>query len=559
MALEIQEIGKDIDPEAKKRVEFTAAIGESMAHIAGLMDDDFAKTPEGNEAAWLTAIIENFIDNNDDFITKFVSGNPGERMVDRMIQELEHPDRKIPADKDLLKKIKNLAETLKKKHIPTQEEWNFFRNKIDQFKNLQTSADLAEFNTWITNILVEIEKKYPDNSAAKIFKNRPKEKLPKLWALNNLKGKETLISYIIENLLTKPRGFNHMREFEQHLEKMLDMKDNTFRKEAGMVRDNEKDEDFPNWFGFHTAVQSKKKKHPIIRALAKAGDKQLVESVLEKAQKGRDEFMQYILAYEKKLTSFNHIAKVENEAKQEIAEIIHSNLEQMKKDIESERQEFTKVMTDRIKALKKAHAKNLAELSKRKEELDHLNKQTLLAANLAESDYKNIRALDKDVDTYLLRVSDIMKIVKTRNILFRLSAGKIDDSTADQEFERIIASGPSEFALKAINQMKSLYETRKSGSIDDNNYNSMMKNIDAFINKMMDQLPVLASNLSRMSHRMVNLASEFDDMKTEMDYYSDRSYRESMGAERWAHKHVPYPRYRDQLSPEEYELLDRTG
>ncbi len=551
--------GKEKDPaELKKDMEFSTERTEAMEHLISMKEQDFKNTPEGREAAFLKDVLEHYIDNDDNFLAHFVSGQPGQRGVDRLISGLEHPESEIKPDEKLLKKLRSLADDMKKKKMPDAEEVHFFRELAKRLKEIGHSSDHAGFVRDFEALVGEVSR-YPDTEIAKQVKKFSGKDLPKTVRMNNWVRIIRLWDYIGLRLTEGKKLPPKMEEFEHTfphtLEGIGSVKE--FREKTGLVSDPE-DKEWTNWKNLQKELKSKGKKHPLVRLLDEVGQQSQAEDILiEGAKKGRNYVLNQLDMFNRKINSEDALKKVQAAAVGEMVGKIESMLAGFKKEIEKERQKFDDVLSSRIEELRKKHSKELHELEKMKGEIEELSRLTILPATLGVQDYDDIKEMRSNRARDISMIMDILRVARARIMIRDFEEGKMDEPDLVRELEGFGGRCLNDFAKEAISRMRTVHERKMGNAMTLDDYNKAMANFDDYILKLLDRMGQISGEVKGYCNRLVKTAKEMENMQYESEYQLERWYdRTRRGMRQIRSMDMPYEeRYEREFSPEERHML----
>jgi hypothetical protein len=508
-------------------------------------------------------VLEHYIDHIENFLVHFISGSP--RGVDELIRGLEHPEAQFKTDEKLLKQIRRLAAELKSADIPDVTERQYYKDLVERFKSLNPNLHLDEFIGPFKELLIQATK-YEKSDIAVLVKRNSIEATPHVMELRNYRTAMNIWKLIL-NRLTEDRPLEGIDEFEKKLAARQKMNVDTFRKETGLWLDKE-DEAWHNWKGdqqkdregFWHIANSKKENFILFRLLRECGQKDYAgEILIQTLKEGREKFIDKLRKLIQHLFSGPELHKVKVNAISEMIGLISKMLEKMDDALRKEKDKFAKVITARIGEIEKEHAKDVKEFEERRDRMEELSKKTLLAATLGADDYDNIAALDKSSDDLFVRAWDIIRVFKARLALSKWETRMIDTTQLNSELNAIIATGPSEFTVRAIESMKELHEKRTKEEITMEQYETSMKGVDDFIDKLMEQIPMITSRLRNVSDRRWKLVEEFEDLKFRSQREFDRAYDYADESSRRMRKRLHKEEYYPDLSPDEREWWDEAA
>ncbi len=514
---------EQIDAELKRKSEAIAQGLAMMRNVVSNLEQDFSKSQEGKEAALIDSILKKYVDSPATFLTEFISGKHGERNLDVLIAELEHPKTEVKVDKKLIGILKRLSDDLKRLSIPSQSELVKYNELKRDIRSLSTSSDIQQFNKGFDRIVNDVPKE-TETDVNRILAGKSPGSMPATVRLRNSRVNLLVWGFVYSRLSLPPVAFEGAAEFEEMIAKKMDVKSEVLRKESGLVNDKE-DDDWNNWKEFSKQLKSKGNSHIICKILEKTGERDSANELLIKGVAGgREAVLRGIKSHIDLMSSREEIEKTEVAARAELLKILSSYTESLQKSIEELRAGFSHSLKKRIEELEKSHSKSLADAEGMKDNLESLNKNVLLASELGIEDTKRMEAVDRSENELMKRALDIAKVARARVILNKFEIGIVDEIHLKTDFEGLINSGLAGFASEAISRMKNMHEKRASGEMNDEQYSQSLKNMDAFIAKLMAQLDQVCNELNKLAERKVKIAEEHDELKARALEDFDKTY-----------------------------------
>jgi hypothetical protein len=398
---------EELEKELKKKGTFIFQRIEALGHLMKGLEKEFAKSPEGKEVFYLKSLLEHYINKIENFLVEFITGEPGKRGIDHVIQGLEHPASEVKPDKKLIDELKKLSEEVKK--IKAEKT-----PRMVEFENFEFAVVIWKF------ILSRIYR--PDQ--------------------------ETKARHII--------GPQRFEEIDRKIAEKLNIDVGKFKKEFAACFPKEKeDENMTNLIAFANKVANERNDNIFIKLLREVGQKRYADLLIKQfGKKGA------VKTDPKTVNAIaNLITRIDNKAAKE--KVKAAAKKELETALGKERDKFAKVINARIKELEKKFAKDLAELRKMYDDLSSAGKEIIKAKVSAANYAKKIDDLEKSRYDYNIRASDIL-LIQNAQVFFRLfMTGDIDEAKLNSKIDAIIAKKPSEFAVKAINGMRERLRARK--------------------------------------------------------------------------------------------------
>ncbi|MBW2968214.1 hypothetical protein KY362_07045 [Candidatus Woesearchaeota archaeon] len=534
----------------RKVGEHASVTGGRLHHNIEDLKRQFADTPEGVEAVFLEKILEAYIKNRANFLAHFISGEPGKRGIDLLIQGLEHPQSKVKPDKKLLKQLKKMGKKLHRLKLPTYEEWNHYNTLEHEIHELRPNPKLHEF---VEQFMVLHKKamKYPETPVAKIMLRRNPKITPHMMQLENFELMMFVYKFLLSRLY-RPDQESQARNLLGH-DFMQDKEalDNMFRRVKmtldGFLSEAQKcfakereDENMSNIRALAAAMTSQGNKIIFARMLTAAGlpaqAKALVASFGSKGKQRTDPNTANKIAIRINTMQNRSVEqKVEMAAAKELFTFVFRTVEYMQKLIEAARKAFEKVLTRRIKELHRKHAKELTAFRKMDAKFSQRTTEVLCAAASGDALAGRINQARAAKQQNYLRASDILAVKQARLIYFKRLMGWINDDDVDKGIKDLMAEKPAPFAVTAINNIRYVFQQRMSGMITDEQFRQKDKAIQDYIKQLDQQLNQVPQNLLKADAMMEESYREWQDMAKVVEIDMKEMEKDSTKIERKLH------------------------
>jgi hypothetical protein len=556
--------------ELKRKLEFVSQRVDALPRLVSAVQREFAKSPEGLEVKYLQDVVDHYLDSLENFLVHFISGSPGQRGIDHMVDGLEHPQSQIKTDKDLIKRLKKAADKLKKENLPDWDEWQHYELLKQDLIRLATMQDIHEFMTRFNEILVRATR-YPQSEVSKMIMARSPKKTPKMLVLENL---ETIIAVwkLIFSRLYRPdqesiaQGIIGRQDFERAKQSMArSLKISMAELENGIrecLPNDREDNNWTNLKAFAESVVKQGKKNMFVRFFLAVGQNQSAELIINQfgkagAVRTDPKTVELFGSVIRKLDSSSTKESAEKAAIDELGRSITGMLDRMKKGLEEKRDGLKVIISSRIKSLEKTHGRSLVELKGMRDRLTSVAKE--LTLNLVAGQNMDVKytALQKSRADYYARASDIMAIMRARLLYIQFSRGFITKEQLDLGMNDVLSKKPSDFAVRLIGNLSALFAARMKGQIPVEDFEKRLKHIDGFIKKVEEQLPLIVAHQQNASHELARLDKVSKDIMFVVDLDTGRANKLAMEDMRKIGKMLPVEKYN--LSPEDITILKRVA
>ncbi|MBW2964184.1 hypothetical protein KY363_01880 [Candidatus Woesearchaeota archaeon] len=536
----MQELKPD---ERRKASETVASSAIAVCHVAEALQSRFADQPEGVEAVYLRKILETYLNNIDNFLEHFVSGVPGQRGVDMMINGLEHPDSRVKPDESLIKELKRMRDSLKKENIPDLEEWKHYRRLQQKVSQLRAEAEIHRFKEELDSLLVDAMR-YPETPVARTIKEYSSKKTPRIIEAEDFELAVLVWKMILSRLCLPDDGQQQRladgllggrsaKDIEDEISNKLsiaakrskdiaELAPNIASGISSVFRSGQETGNWDNLKGLAAAASDKQKSY-LFRLLYALGQDKYADYIVNLfGKEGRQ------LDQPKTVkTIAGVIVRLDKEkgdmqlaARDELLKMIDSMLKEMHDRLSKERDEFARLVKDRVEKLEDKHAKELKTTLEMKTELEARTRKMAYAKGILHENYVRKRKRDDARMNFNIRIVDILLLMQARTASARLMSGtpNFRKNDFDSEIEGILKSGPSAFAEHHIRNIRQIVESRISNVLTAEQFDSSMKRIDEFISKLESQIPSLIEGQRSNSSKMIEIARDSDEVLDWLDF-----------------------------------------
>jgi len=564
-----------LKPEQRKRMaQFIAQRAEALPHLIKIMQDEFAQSPEGKEAKYLTGIHDGYLKSYDNFLLHFISGKPGDRGVDKLIVGLEHPSSEIKPDKSLLARLKKQADRMKKLSVPDWNEWQHYEFLRQDLLKLGTTQDIHAFITKFNELLVRATQ-YPHTDVSKAIMAKSAKVTPKIMMLENLEmivaAWKLLFSRLYrpdqQALATQVLGNQDLERAVQAMARKLNISVDEFKRKVNLEFPKEReDENMTNQIAFATKVVNEGKKNLFVVIFRETGHLQSAELLLKQfGSKGK------IVTNPKTAEIFAEAIgriegpqvkeKVERAATAELGLMITDMQGKMRKELTTEMKQFADIISGRIKEIEKKHAKKLLELKKMNQDLSRVNKELLHNAEAGTELLERMANLQKSRYEYLVRSKDITLVMKTRLLLIKYIGRTITDAELDIGFKDIYEKKPSDFAVRLITNLQSLFTAKAKGQMTQEEFDKKLSQIDDFIKKLGDQTPAIISHQEKIAQEMEDIETSLKGIQFVVDIDLKKANSMATDDVKKIGKSVDVEKYRvvGRMTPQDIDALRKVA
>jgi len=568
-----QDAPRDSDAKLIRMRDFLASEAETIRHVEKALHKRFSESPEGKEAEHWNSVVKHYIDILENFAAHLIAGKKGERGIDSIITGLLHPDSEIRPPKKFIDQLRKLADDAEKMKLPEFREWKHYDALAHEIHMLPALPDIHEFLARFNDLLKRTVE-YPENKAALTIKRKDPKKMGKIIELENL---ELAVGFwkLILSRLYRPEQEGKAREIigsvdegaiAKKIANKLGIKVDEFHAHFMEAFPQEReDADMTNLRAFANKVVAGGKKNAIMRALTAIGQDRYATLLMKQfgkkgAVKTDPKTVNYISAFIKKLSQPATREQIELGAKQELESIIRTMLRDMKKDLAKMRDRFGKVFRVRIKELKKAYAKNLADVEKIDKSVSNIAKTALQAATSGNNIVKKAMQLNKTRHDYYVRASDILTLMRARILFTQSIIGGIDEKTRDAEVNGLIRREPSDFAIKIIGNLVQAFQQFKEGKITLEERDKRVRKIDLFISDLSKQVDAICDHQVRTSEEIAKLSGDAEDMQLAVDIKLKEGVKEATkGARKIDKMGIKFVAQKDEITEEDIANLRRAA
>jgi hypothetical protein len=547
--------------------DFIIARGEAMYHLSGMLSKEFAESPEGKEAAYLMGIVRHYLNKIDNFLRYVLSGEPGNKGINHIINGLQHPDSEVKPDEKLIKALEKFAKEIEKIKVPDWKELKHYHDLKEKVTALKPIPDIHEFIGWFKGLLREAML-YEETSVAKTIKEKSPKKIPHSIELEDFEFAVTVWKYILSKLY-EPEEAARAREifgsetFEGAEEKMatkLNKSIDDFRKEVAACFPEEREKGITNLTAFSAKVADEGDKNIFMILLKGLGQARYANIIAKEFGKKGHEIadpmtVKHIALVIKKLGKEDVREKIEIAARDELTEMITALLRTMRKSIEGARDDFRKILVSRIDDLKKDHAKKLKEIEDMEKKLASETKNTLYVAAAGHNIVEEVVSLLKSQNGYCVREADILALYQTRLAFSMFQHGNIDQTKLDANIAEVMFKRPSEFAVNIINHMRSLFTKAANNEISAEEFTNMLKRIDEAITSLGKQIEAVVHGQKMASDKIVELSRKGAAYNRTVESDLQRISKLASANMEDIHNMGVDEKYRHELSPEDLETL----
>ncbi|MBU2561954.1 MAG: hypothetical protein KKD17_06685 [Nanoarchaeota archaeon] len=558
----------NIDAEKRKKAEFLGHRADFTHHLADVLEEDFAKSPEGKEAAYLKrTVLERSIDTSEHFVEYVVAGTPGDRGVHHLISFLENPSQGMAKDEALVKRMRKLADEMEKAKLPGPDELKHYTQLKRLILQLGDTADIHEFIVNFNNLLRSAAA-YPETLVAKKVKSRSSKEIPAIIRMENFEFTAVLLKLMLSRLFMPDQrdmalrviGRQDFRDLAGKMAAKLKIGEGdvlSYIKKCFPL-DQETD-DRTNIIAFTNDVAREQKKDIFIMLITELGNEPFADAIRKMCgSKGKEkadpEVVKKIANQIIGMNTNDVKRKVEHAAKAELVEAVEKTLKGMEDSVEDERKKFVKLISDRVDELQEAHSKNLKRIENQSKALEAAGERLAVPMELAMEDYAEIKKIEGSMGEFMQRAIDVTGLIYARLTLQSLEEHEIDPGTTIAELNRLISAGMSGFFLEEVVRM------RDAVSMPPEEYHQAMARADKLIEKLKAQVPQIISSMRRLSEKGVRVSTEFEGLRGESEYELESGYKEALDAlNELKRMKLDKERYREEISPDEYDMFEEAA
>ncbi|MBI5880687.1 hypothetical protein HZB90_01000 [archaeon] len=503
---------KTLTPDKMQRMaEFVAVTAEEIHIAQETLEKEFAKTPEGLEAAFLTAIREHYLYNLQNFLVHFLSGEPGKRGIDELIAGLRHKDSKVKTDDAFIKKLERLTANVNNENLPDIVEWQHYERLLAQLKELAADDDISRFISLFKSLL-EQAKKYGKTEVAKSVTRNSVKEMPKRTELENYKIAFLVWKFVYSRLVLPPQQLEESREFEQAIAGKEGMSVEKFRKESGLLKDAE-DDGWANFKAFSGIMMKSPKKSPVFRLLAKLGEKDQASAIFRgDLRMGREKFIAALKARIELMRSRSGLERVELAARDELSVLVSDTLHAMKAGLQDEQHRFVVAINNRIGDLESEHAKELAKVRKMRESVDVKMERILSCFAAIENSAGFFASLEEQKRVNDAAFADVSAIISADIACSELLNGVIDENAFNAEIDRIVSSRYESKVSHTISDMKQVMLSVREGKL-------ALEKAKEWIDKVFKSgMSTLHNIISKREHINMDLVNKEQELNREMEF-----------------------------------------
>jgi hypothetical protein len=534
--------------------EFVAVTAEEIHLAQRKLEEDFAKTPEGLEVAFLRSIIEHYLDNLANFLVHFISGEQGKRGVDELVEGLRHPASQVKTDERLIAQLDKLARKVKKENLPDFDEWRHYERLLAYLKGLAADDDISRFISQFRSLL-EQAKRYEKTEAAKVIARNSVKEMPRRAELENYKIAFLVWKFVYSRLVLPPQMLEESKEFEQAIATKAGMGVEKFRKESGLLNEAE-DDNWTNFKAFSAIMLKSPKKSPVLKLLAKLGEKDQASEILRGSlNQGRPKFMDALKARLERMRSRAELERVELAARDELAKLVSDMVERMRAGLEDERKKFVELLSSRIKDLESEHAKELARVRKMRESVDAKMERILSSFAAIENSAGLFTSLEEQRRVNDEALADFRAIIAADTACLDLLSGAIEEKAFDDGIDKLVSARSGRKVSDTLSNMKQVMSSVREGRLP---LDRAKEWVDKVFRSAMDSLKVIISRREHIDAELVrneqdwNRQMEFADSSiTGADEELTRDVREL------GRRGMDIKRFEEELPPDEQEIARR--
>ncbi len=513
---------------------------EALPHIISGLEKGIEDKPEGKEMVFLRNILEHYIKNRDNFLAEFVSGEPGNRGVDRLISGLEHPQSEVKPDKDLIKGLKKLAKRMKKVDLPDINELHHYEMLKQDVARMSTHPDIHEFIRAFNDLLIRAVK-YEQAEVAQAIKAQSVKKTPNMVRLESFEFALGVWKLMLSRLYwpaiegkVRPILGEHSDEHTMGLiaRKLKMMPDAVQREVSECFPKGRETTNMDNIRAFAQKVNKERENNIFARALIASGDKRKSSMLIDLfGKKGtvvvdQKKTMMVIGGITKKLNSDTAKDDMELAAKKELQVMVSEMLKRMYESLDDERKRFADAISSRIREIEKKDAKMLSKLRKIEKRMKEVDTGTLMSAAGAGDVARDMLESQKIRHTYYIRTADILKLMRMRMLLTQYMMGRITPDEMNLGLRDIREKRPSKFVTDIVAMVQNLLDLGVKQQIAAEDMKNRLVKIYEYIDKVATQLPEVTKRMMINDKKAESLAAELEDLRNAVEINISREYRE---------------------------------
>jgi hypothetical protein len=561
---------KTLTPDKMQRMaEFVAVTAEEIHIAQETLEKEFAKTPEGLEAAFLASILEHYLNNLANFLVHFISGEQGKRGVDELITGLQHKDSKVKTDENFIKLLDRQAKAVNKKNLPDFKEWQHYTTLKKDIDSLGPAADIHEFLNSFNALLVRAAQ-YPKTEVAVTLKAREVKKTPRTIELENYELAFYIWKLMLSRLLLPkqlPNFESRIGRLDPHLIKQaikerldsnreLHIKgsDDFFKSLDDCLPDRPESDNWDNLRGFAKKI----KDNSVLEFLRKIGQGTKVDYVMKPFGKEGAALDQLgtitrIGTIIQKMRQDK--ANVETAARDELAKLVSDMVAKMDSGLGKEREKFANLLSSRIKELQKTHAKDLSKVTKMRESVDVKMERILSCFAAIENSAGFFASLEEEKRVNDEAFADVSAIISADIACSELLNGVIDENAFNAEIDRIVSTRYESKVSHTMSDMKQVMLSVRSGNL-------ALEKAKEWIDKVFKSgMNTLHNIISKREHINMDLVKKEQELNREMQFANSSivgADEELTGDMKELRKRgMDVRRFEQELPPEERRIVGR--
>lgn len=541
--------------EIREHLEHAAAIGDSLTQDLTVKENEFDKTAEGREVIYLQDVIKHYLSDLEAFLGKFVSISQehGKSGALRIAEILEHEDHGLKPDKKLVNYLEEFAtRTAKSRAFNDYRFYVSYKSLLERLEDLKTETDIHDFIQKFNWILVDALK-IEGSPIAELLKERKtkkgQKKLSRTIALERYEITLLLLKFML-SMLHFPEQKNTVHQlvgnadFSNIVEKLgralnwsqADI--NEGKQQISEAFDTQgKNDPVQKLVVFSTAVKNHGKKFIFVRGLLESGKfaKEIAHDIMEFSVDGNkikaDPKLVKLIGFKLDQLSKPHVkAKIENDAKDEIGEMLTEFIKDMKKVWEKELASTKKIFEERIKAIRKQHEDELKELRHAKTVMTDLNTTMAEELLVIEQAAYSEQAIWHNFFDISEKIIDITSVRFGIDIVAGYAKGHLPAEELEFYFEKAIRPDRSQFVVQTLEKIQGVAKSFNSGSIKFETFRNYTLELEKFADSLM-------SKLHEMEAKMTEASEQLDKNDDNIIELKNRIIHDSTEADEKAHEY----------------------